>query len=93
MEWDGCKAARPDIRRHSHISNFTATLPFSTVPISPIHRATSTIIEKILDGGYEIWKTTSGFWDAVWRWEEGLGALGMPEEVSGFCGWPVSEMK
>ena len=55
MGWDGCGAARPDIRRHFGISNFTATLQFSTM-LSRLCRATSTIIEGIRDCSYELWK-------------------------------------
>src|ERR1035437_1955266 len=64
MGWDSC-AARPEIRRRSDISNFTATLPIPPVPVSRFHRAISAIIEPIWNGSYEIWKAASAFRDAV----------------------------
>src|ERR1700686_2571030 len=64
----------PDSRRLLGISNFTATLQPCPLLVSRFHRATSAIIERIRDGGYELWKIASAFWDAIRLWEEGLGA-------------------
>ena len=108
MGWDGSTAARPDIRRLSGISNFTATFQSYPVLVSRFQIATSTIIERIRDAGYELWKATSGFRDAI---SGGYGArhvsaecinsaavkrvrvLSMLEGVGGFCGWRVSGVK
>jgi hypothetical protein len=65
MGWDGSAAARPDTRRHSGMSNFTATLQACRVIVSHFHRATSTIIETSWDIGYELWKVVSTFLDAI----------------------------
>src|ERR1035438_7795325 len=88
MGKDGC-AAWPDILRRPSISNFTATLQAYRVLLSRCDRATSIIIKGIRDGGYDLWKVASVFWDAwlrkgaacrdpaepsTGRWEEGLGA-------------------
>src|ERR1700687_773630 len=56
--------ARPEIRRLSAISNFTATSPNLPVLVSRFHRAISAIIELIWNSGYELWKVVSAFWDA-----------------------------
>ena len=68
------RTTRPDSRRLSGISNFTATLQSCPVLVSRFHRATSTIIERIRDGGYDLWKIASAFLDVIWLREEGLGA-------------------
>ena len=77
MGWDGCKAARPETRRRLCMSNFTATLRPCLVLVSRFYRATSTIIERIRDRSYELWKVASAFWDAIGaakrRREEGFG--------------------
>ena len=74
MGWDGGVAARPEIRRRSGMSNFTATLQVCPVLVSRSHRAISAIIEGIRNGGYELWKVDSAFRDAVGLREKGLGA-------------------
>src|ERR1700675_1697713 len=83
---------RPDSRRLSGISNFTATLQPCPLLVSRSQRATSTIIERIQDSGYDLWKIASAFWDAIWRGKR-VWELGMLEGASGFCGGPVSELK
>src|ERR1700676_1609114 len=55
----------PDSRRLSGISNFTATLQSCPLLLSHFNGATSTIIDRIQDGGYEIWKIASAFWDPI----------------------------
>src|SRR4030088_2600623 len=78
------RTTRPDSRRPSGISNFTATLQSCPGLVSRFHRATSTIIERIRDGGYDLWKIASVFWDAILVREEGLGAGVCLRELAAF---------
>jgi hypothetical protein len=65
MGWDRCAAAQPEIRRQLDISNFTATFQSCPMLLSRVQRATSIIIERIVDSDYELWKVASAFWDAI----------------------------
>src|ERR1700682_6112040 len=78
------RTTRPDSRRLSGISNFTATLQPCPVLVSRFRRATSTIIERIRDIGYELWKIASAFWDAIRLWEEGSGCRVCLRELADF---------
>src|SRR5208282_5635014 len=77
-------AARSDARRRADISNFTATLQFCPALLSRCHRATSTIIERIRNGGYELWKRSSAFWDAIWPAGRGSGGWVSLRELADF---------
>jgi hypothetical protein len=96
MGWEACWAARSDNRRHLLLSNFTATLPSHFAAVSGLQRATSTIIEALVDMSYGLWDVASAFWDVIGgldACEKRVWVLGKPEGASGFCGWRISEMK
>jgi hypothetical protein len=77
-------AARPEILRPSGISNFTATLQSSPVPVSHSHGATSTIIERIWNDGYELWNPGSAFWDVILAMGRGFGSWVSLRELADF---------
>ena len=93
MGWEACWAARLDNRRHLLISNFTATLPSGDASVSGSHRATSTIIEALVDTSYGLWDVASAFWDVIGALNacgKRVWVLGVHEGASGFVGWRIS---
>src|ERR1700675_2338170 len=61
-DWDGC---RDDAARQSTPLRYQQLHCHPPVLVSRFHRATSTIIERIQDIGYELWNIASAFWDPI----------------------------